>query len=588
MPERFTKILSDRAPDVNGGAAEPYPHVLVLDDQQIVRKLLFDALTAKHYRVSLAESIEEAELLLASDDFDAVMVDIFLEDQDLGLSLLPRIRELQPDTPTIVISGQASKEHIIKALKDGAYDIIVKPFKVIDALHAVARAVEKKRLAEENKRLLAALREERDRLEERVGAATQDLQKSVETLRLINEQVATMFEMSQMPAETRSSEEVARHIFNLLRRMIDFSGAFCVVYDIRAKSINMAYFDGEQAQDFCAQMDGLFRVHGEALAELAESQERLPVSAVQTAIRQLYPAPWSDEDTMLMPLHVHQTLMGVVGLIHTRKPSQLTHLTQAEERILAIAISHFLAAIEKRSFMTRTSQLVGLGELVSEIAHDLRHPMTALHGAAHILIGGWQDESRRTRCLEEIQSNLGRMESLVSELVNFYNPKEMNMVSVDTHALLNKALKVSHAILEQKEIQVDLRYEEGPVMILGLTRNLIEAFINLITNACHAMEMGGELVVETIAHLEGEHYERLRELGRQPTSYIAVKVRDNGCGIPEENRDRIFHRFFTTRPEGHGLGLPAVKRIVKKNLGHIHWESQVGQGTTFYLYLPKA
>jgi signal transduction histidine kinase len=79
----------------------------------------------------------------------------------------------------------------------------------------------------------------------------------------------------------------------------------------------------------------------------------------------------------------------------------------------------------------------------------------------------------------------------------------------------------------------------------------------------------------------------LRKSGLKPAGYVLVKVQDDGCGIPEENHERVFKRFFTTRPEGHGLGLSAVKRILKKNLSHIFMESKVGEGTTFYLCLPK-
>ena len=288
---------------------------------------------------------------------------------------------------------------------------------------------------------------------------------------------------------------------------------------------------------------------------------------------------------MLMPLYVSGTLLGAVGLI---RQGEASRLTESEERILAIAIAHFLAALEQRSFIARTGQLAGLGELISEIAHDLRHPMTALRGASRILMDGWRDEGRRTRCLDEIQGNLGRMESLVSELVNFYNPRDMNMIPVDIHALLDKALAVSQFLLEQKQIQIERHYEEGPLLVLGLTRNLVEAFVNLISNACQAMETGGRLRLETCARLDPIHRQRIHGAGRLPAQCIMIKIEDNGCGIPEENLDRVFRRFFTTRPEGHGLGLSAVQRILKKNLGAIHCESTEGQGTAFYLYLPKA
>lgn len=561
------------------------PHVLVLDDQFAIRMMLGDVLQAHHYRTSLAQNIEEARVLLDREAFDAIIVDIFLDNRENGLSLLPQIRDLQPYTPTIVISGMANMDHVLEALKAGAYDMITKPFNIVDVVNVVARAVDKKNMAMENVRLVEALRQERDNLEERVQAATRDLKDKVEMLRLLNQQVTTMFEMSQTHNGDGSSEGMLRRVFDLLRRMIDFEGSFCVVYDIVAQEITLTHTDGNSVKEICEAMTRLFRENSGRLIEIAASHEHLPFREINGMIRQLYPGQWPDHDVMLMPLYVHQTLLGVVGLIRRERSA---HLSESEERILALAIAHFLSAFEQRSYVARTKQLAGLGELISEIAHDLRHPMTALRGASRILLDGWRDEVRRNRCLEEIQGNLIRMESMVSELVNFYNPKEMNMVPVDLNSLLDKAINVSQFLLEQKEIQVTREYEEGPIQILGLTRNLVEAFVNLISNACQAMEPGGRLTFRTSAVLDENQRQRLLASGRLPAQYVMAQIEDNGCGIPEENRDRIFRRFFTTRPEGHGLGLAAVQRIVKKNLGQIHYESVVGQGTTFYLYLPKA
>lgn len=575
-------LLSPAAVSQPGDAP---PHVLVLDDQQTIRALLGDVLSAHQYRVSLAENLEEAAGLLGREDFDAILVDIFLNTEENGLSLLPRIRESQPFTPAIVISGMASMDNVMEALKAGAYDMVTKPFNIADVLGVVGRAVEKKRMAEENARLVEALRQERDHLEERVQAATKDLQEKVETLRLLNQQVTTMFEMSQTQGADGSTEAVLRRVFELLRRMIDFEGAFCVVYDLVAQGITLTHAEGAGADAFCQGMTALMRAHHGRLIEIAATHEHLPLRELNSTVRQLYTGAWPESDVMLMPLYVHQTMMGVVGLIRRERSA---HLTEAEERILALAIAHFIAAIEQRSYVARTKQLAGLGELISEIAHDLRHPMTALRGASRILLDGWRDEPRRTRCLDEIQGNLGRMESMVSELVNFYNPKEMNLAPVDLNGLLDKAVQVSEHVLEQKGIAVEREFAEGPIMILGLTRNLVEAFINLISNACQAMEPGGRLTLRTGVTMPEAHRQWLLKSGRLPEHYVLAQVEDNGCGIPEENRERVFRRFFTTRPEGHGLGLSAVQRIVKKNLGDVHFESAVGRGTIFHLYLPKA
>ena len=562
------------------------PRVLVLDDQPPIRSLFVEVLSQNGYEVVPVETTREAEEELRRGSFDAVFIDIFINPTESGLVLLPLIKELQPNTPAIVISGVASMDDVVEALKAGAYDMLCKPFNILDLTNVAARAVEKKRMADERDRLLVALRHERDLLEERVNEATKDLQTTIGTLRLLNEQVSTMFEISQTLMAEGSLEDVMRRIFELLRRMFDFSGAFCVIYDARAHGINLTYSQGENVDELCMNMTHLFHHEGGVLVDVAEAEERLPVAKLQKLIWQLYPAPLPSTEVILVPVHVHQTLLGVVGLNCTDRKG--AHLTPEDERMLGLAISQLLTALEQRNFIARTGQLASLGELISEIAHDLRHPMTALRGASRMLMDGWNQEEKRERCLTQIKSNLGRMESLVSELVNFYNPKELNMVSLDLHGLLDKAIEVSSAVLGSKSIEVVRHYEQGDPQILGLTRNLIEAFINLITNACQAMQEGGRLTITTTTRLDESQRERLRERNLLASNYLMVAVADTGCGIPPENRDRVFRRFFTTKEDGTGLGLAAVQRLVRKNLGHIDFESSVGVGTTFYVYLPKA
>jgi signal transduction histidine kinase len=310
------------------------------------------------------------------------------------------------------------------------------------------------------------------------------------------------------------------------------------------------------------------------------------VETLRAAWRELgaeaHPHP---ERALMIPLHAPGAMLGVFGAIDLERPHVLN---DAEERILSFAISNFLAALHERSFLRRTTQLASFGELVTEIAHDLRHPMTSMRGAARVLRNQWSDEAKRERCLMALGSDLSRMESLVTELVTFYRGDDISMVSVDLHQLLDKALEAVAQTIEREAIEVERRYEADPAAVMGLARNLIEAFVNLFVNAIQAMGRGGLLTVRTSPNLEDADLSRLVAAGLDPSEYVRVDVADTGPGIAPENVDKIFMRFFTTKPDGCGLGLSAVHRILKKNLGLIRVESEPGRGATFTVLLPKA
>jgi signal transduction histidine kinase len=130
--------------------------------------------------------------------------------------------------------------------------------------------------------------------------------------------------------------------------------------------------------------------------------------------------------------------------------------------------------------------------------------------------------------------------------------------------------------VEQHRVVVARRFGDGVYPVLGVPAQLAQVFVNLVTNACHAMPDGGELELST-------------ELD-EAEAYVRVSVRDSGHGIAAENLPHVFTPFFTTKKEGQGsgLGLAIVRSIVETHGGTIHVESTAGGGTRFELRLPVA
>src|SRR5690606_37564437 len=132
------------------------PRVLVVDDEKFIRDILADFLTMEGYAVRTAEDGAQALSELSHSTFDLIISDLKMPKMG-GLDLLQHVGQLQPEALTVIMTGFGTVETAIDAMKQGAYDYILKPFKVEEIVHVVQRGLEKKRLATENLRLREAL-----------------------------------------------------------------------------------------------------------------------------------------------------------------------------------------------------------------------------------------------------------------------------------------------------------------------------------------------------------------------------------------------------------------------------------------------
>jgi len=196
-------------------------------------------------------------------------------------------------------------------------------------------------------------------------------------------------------------------------------------------------------------------------------------------------------------------------------------------------------ALQER--ILRSERLAALGQFVAEITHEIKNPLMMIGGFARQLIRKTKDEQTLSK-LNIISEEVRRLEELLKELREYYLPRTLNL------AEMGKSL-----------------------LIKGDKDKLKQVFLNLVKNAIDAMEEGGRLVVA-------------QKLAREQ---VEITIRDNGCGIPEENREEIFSPFFTTKRHGTGLGLNISKSIIEDHEGgSLTLTSEVGKGTTFKVTLP--
>jgi signal transduction histidine kinase len=177
----------------------------------------------------------------------------------------------------------------------------------------------------------------------------------------------------------------------------------------------------------------------------------------------------------------------------------------------------------------------------------------------------------KLRCILEAGERIQRFSR---DLIAYARPPQEKVESVDLASVLEQAAQMCEPALRAAGARVERRLEGVPA-VRGVRGSLLQVFVNLVTNAAHALEpVGGMVTLELAAAGEG----------------VAARVRDDGPGMAPEVKRRAFEPFFTTKPngKGSGLGLSIVQGIVARHGGSVSVESELGAGTTFTVTLPYA
>jgi len=212
-----------------------------------------------------------------------------------------------------------------------------------------------------------------------------------------------------------------------------------------------------------------------------------------------------------------------------------------------------------------------VGDLAGMVCHQLRNVHQVLTG--HVAMAEMSDDAERRRRLAMIDETLKEAQPLLDQLMRLAHPDEGATASCDVAALVRQFREQARVVLPSS-IEVSCTVAEEPQFATLNAQGLSHALWNLVINARQAMGTTG--AIELSCHLH--------------RGQIRVEVTDNGPGIPEDVRERIFDPYFTTKPpgQGTGLGLTAVARFVRGSNGEIQVRSNADGGTTFRLCFPRA
>ncbi len=232
---------------------------------------------------------------------------------------------------------------------------------------------------------------------------------------------------------------------------------------------------------------------------------------------------------------------------------------------------------DAQAAVMRSERLAALGQLTAGLAHELRNPLGTMKSSAELLKRNIpQDNAVAVEMAGYIASEVDRTNSLITRFLEFAKPQHMKLEKGDLAALLDHVIDrfEKERSASTPEITVYRNYspDVGPVMF---DAQLLErVFYNLITNAAQASPKGTAVTVKT------------KPVETEEGRGVEISVIDRGSGIEPKNLENIFNPFFTTKPEGVGLGLAIVSKIVDEHGGKITVESTQGEGSVFRVYLP--
>lgn len=268
--------------------------------------------------------------------------------------------------------------------------------------------------------------------------------------------------------------------------------------------------------------------------------------------------------------------------------------------------------------LIRTEKLASIGRFAAGVAHEVGNPLGAILGYTSLLEKGQIEPGESKDYLQRIEKEIQRINRIVRELLDFSKPSRGEIREVEVNKVLENTLSLLSYQKSFKNVETQLDLDPDLPRVLADESQLSQVFLNVVLNAVDAMPEGGVLRIQTEAHvvedgladqfqrhfaprrrgdpLESDYF-RLRK--PDPLSAILTKfsrgdrlakirISDTGTGMKKGDLDRIFDPFFTTKPpdKGTGLGLSICLRIVESVGGVIRVESEVGQGSTFEIYLP--
>lgn len=556
---------------------EKNPVILTIDDEQVVRDTIRAYLEDYDYEVLVAENGRHGLEILRENTPNLVLVDFRMPKLD-GLGVLTFLQQEMPDMPVIVISGAGEISDVVKALRLGAWDYILKPISDMTILlHAVEKCLERAHLLELN-------RQYQSNLEELVGQKTRELSE-------VNTRLKRVVESTKKLLGCGRLDESGGLLLQEFASHMDATGGS--VYAVDSDGLKrLATLDGEHASDVIS-----FPLkRGSVFQRVMESNKPLFLDDIEKE-DSILSSGWNkykDNSLLVFPIFGAKGEIAAIVSLHSKKrpPFDLQDhdigdilATYAGEALQVANVSYALKSSEER--LRQAHKMEAIGTLAGGIAHDFNNILAAIIGYTDLSLVSEDCDGAIRKNLEQVKKASDRAKDLVAQILAFSRTEEFKEEVVDIAPIVKEALKLLRATIPSS-ITIEAEIPEGLGKIATDSTKIYQVLMNLCTNAAQAMNNREGVLTVRFSRVRRDHLPKEAQKNRS-RSWLVLSVTDTGSGISRENLERIFDPYFTTKEkgEGTGLGLAMVHAIVRSSGGVIDVESKPGSGSTFYLYFPS-
>lgn len=541
--------------------------MLVVDDEEGIRQVLSAFLLGGGHEVQTAASVDDALGRLAHEDFDVVVSDIVMPQRG-GLELLRLIRDLTPQAKVILVTGKPSYETAIQAVRQGAFEYLVKPVTRAALLRCVEAAVNVKSLEDE-------ARDYRVHMEDLVEERSRQL-------RDWNLRLQRAADQARRLGGHRGLGELAPHVLSLLSQATLADGGSFYVRRGDALELVAAHHAEHAARSIplpARERSVVARVLADAQAILVRD------ITLEADLSGAGSGPYRDGSFIGLPCVGVGDQVEALIFLYNRREGSFGEQDLAIGRVIAAAAEAGMRAttlfqtiqdLEARHGAEQPQLLLAQADhIFRTVRHEIGNALNTLKTTLSVLrknLTTFDDAKREeyfTRCFESFRL----AEQMLHALRAFQRFDQVQSVELELGELLSEKEGLVFEAARGRGVACRLVRPPEPTLVCADPDALLRILLNLVDNALAATADGPDPSIAVTCRCT-------------PTEAI-LEVEDNGVGIPAEHTSRVFEPLFSTKPEGSGMGLAIVQKLIVKMGGLVDLQSTVGQGTRVVLRLPR-